>query len=433
MAHILETALTKLGISHLNAMQEESRLAITHGKDICILSPTGSGKTLAFLLPIMELIQVEDHYTQALIVAPSRELAMQIETVAKSMASGLKVNVVYGGRAIKKDLVDLAHPPHILIGTPGRLEDHVRRGNVDGKTITALVLDEYDKSLELGFDETMEALYTALPKLNKRILTSATKSRQLPNWLSNFNPLTIDYLETEAGALTIKRIVSQEKDKLHRLVESLHHLHDKRGIVFLNYKDSIDRTSSFLEEHGIAHTVFYGGLDQFDRERALIKFRNGTSSVLLATDLAARGIDVPEIDYIIHYHLPLREEEFTHRNGRTARMHEEGTAYVLHWKDEKLPDFIPQIEEEIIGQNDSQKSSEWNTIFISGGRQDKISKGDVAGFCMKLGQLDKSEIGLITLNQDCTFVAVKSNKADAVVSNLNNQRLKKRKVRVYTI
>jgi superfamily II DNA/RNA helicase len=414
-------------------MQEEARLAITHAPDVLLLSPTGSGKTLAFLLPIFESMSQGSEGVQALILAPSRELAIQIESVARAMATGYKVNVVYGGRPIKKDFADLNTTPDLLIGTPGRIGDHLRRGTFDGALIPCLVLDEYDKSLELGFDEAMSELYMYLPHLERRILTSATIGVDVPDWFYSFNPLEIDYLGEASGQLTIRRIVSSEKDKLARLADSLAYLRGKRGIIFLNYKDSIKRTSDYLNEQGIKHGVFYGGLDQYDRERSLIKFRNGSHDILLATDLAARGIDIPALDYIIHYHLPLKREEFVHRNGRTARMHQDGIAYVLHWVDDELPDFVPKSEEEEISDPATASHTAWSTILISGGRRDKISKGDIAGFCMKVGDVAKDQLGLIHLKQDCAFVAIATPVVDAAIAQLDNQRLKKRKVRVYEI
>lgn len=430
---LLSQSLHKLGIEALNPMQEEARLAITHASDVLLLSPTGSGKTLAFLLPLFESMSHDKEGVQVMIIAPSRELAIQIESVARAMATGYKVNVVYGGRPIKKDFADLSTTPQMLIGTPGRIGDHLRRGTIDGALITSLVLDEYDKSLELGFDEEMSELYMYLSQLERRVLTSATIGVDVPDWFYSFDPLEIDYLGEASGQLTVRRIVSPDKDKLGRLVEALRQLKGKRGIVFLNYKDSINRTSDYLEEHHIKHGVFYGGLDQHDRERSLIKFRNGSHDILLATDLAARGIDIPALDFIIHYHLPLKREEFVHRNGRTARMHQDGIAYVLHWVDDVLPDFVPVADEEDFMDAAGTDTADWSTILISGGRRDKISKGDIAGFCIKVGDISKDQLGLIHLKQDCAFVAIDSAVVSRAVDKLNNQRLKKRKVRVYQV
>jgi len=425
--------LAKLGIAELNDMQKEAQLAIHSTDEVMLLSPTGTGKTLAFLLPTMSELQTTDSNPQAMVIAPSRELAIQIEQVAREMGTGHKVNVVYGGRHFSKDKQELNTPPAIIVGTPGRLADHLRRGTVDGAAISTVILDEFDKSLEVGFEDEMKEILLALPQLRKKILTSATAGVEVPAFVQMHSPLVVDYLADGVAKLNLRSIVSPTKDKLHSLYEALCHLGGGPGIVFCNYKDSIQRVSDYLHDHGISHGTFYGGMEQKDRERALIKFRNGSHQLLLATDLAARGIDVPEIRFIIHYHLPHRAEEFIHRNGRTARMHKEGTAYVLHWDGEDLPDFIHLDRQEYLAEAPVPDASVRTTLFISGGRQDKISKGDIAGTLMKRCGLSSEQVGIIELKQDCAFVAVHSTSASSVITQLNNQRIKKRKVRVYEV
>ena len=425
--------LTKLGIESLNEMQEQAALAIESVDEVILLSPTGSGKTLAFLLPLIDILDKDIPEVQAMIIVPSRELAIQIEQVARDMGSGYKINTVYGGRPFSKDKMELSHTPHLIIGTPGRLADHMRRGTFTTEWVKTLILDEFDKSLEIGFEEEMDEIIYNLPNADRKILTSATQGVEIPDFVGLKKPMTIDYLADGVKELDIKAIISSEKDKLNTLVAAIKHLGNHPAIVFLNFKDAINRVSEHLDDNDIPHACFYGGLDQHDRERALLKFRNGTHQLLIATDLAARGIDVPEIKFIIHYHLPLREEEFTHRNGRTARMHSDGTAYVLHWEDEELPDFIYGLAEEKLSQNHKITKSAWTTLFISGGRKDKISKGDIAGLFFKIGKLEKDQLGIIELKSDCAFVAVATSAVDDVLQKVDNQRIKKKKVRVYTI
>lgn len=428
-----EQVLAKLGITELNAMQEEAELAIQHGNDLVLLSPTGSGKTLAFLLPLMSLLDAESKEVQALILVPSRELAIQIEQVAREMGTGYKTNAVYGGRPMAKDRAELQHLPAILIGTPGRVADHLRRRTFRTKELHYLVLDEFDKSLEVGFEEEMSEIVNALSHLRKRILTSATSAVELPDFIKLHKPTQIDYLGDGVAKLDIRSIISPVKDKLNTLGAALRHLGNQPGIIFCNYKASIERVSNYLTELGIPHALFHGGLEQRERERALIKFRNGSHQLLLATDLAARGIDVPEIKFIIHYHLPHRAEEFTHRNGRTARMHKEGTAYVLQWEEEELPEFIGELPEQVLNEAPLPENADWTTVFVSGGRGDKISKGDIAGFFFKQGRMPKDAVGNIELKQDCAFVAVRSSKVKQLIELLDNKHLKKRKVRVYEV
>ncbi|AXT55512.1 ATP-dependent helicase [Aquimarina sp. AD1] len=422
--------LQKLGIEKLNPMQEEAKLAISSSDNIVLLSPTGTGKTLAFLLPVIEALDKNCTEIQTLILVPSRELAIQIEQVARDMGTGYKINAVYGGRSGSQDRLDLKHRPAILIGTPGRVADRLRRDNFSIDSIKTIVLDEFDKSLEIGFEKEMTEIIENLPNIQKRVLTSATQEVSVPEFVGLHNPVQIDYLDEGHSQLRIKSIVSDTKDKLPILVKALSHIGNQPGIIFCNYKDSIQRVSDYLKEHKISHGCFYGGMEQKDRERTLIKFRNGTHQIIIATDLAARGIDIPEIKYIIHYHLPLKSQEFTHRNGRTARMNADGTAYILQWKDEPLPDFIidPEIEELVDAP--IPKQSDWKTLFISGGRRDKISKGDIAGLFFKQGNLSKEELGIIEIKPDCAFVAVKASKAKKVIEQVTNTRLKKKKVRV---
>jgi superfamily II DNA/RNA helicase len=425
--------LSKLNIEQLNPMQEEAQQAIHAGSEIVLLSPTGTGKTLAFMLPIIAGLDAKCTEIQVLILVPSRELAIQIEQVIREMGTGYKTNAFYGGRNFSKDRMDLNHPPAILIGTPGRISDHILRETFSTQNIKTLVLDEFDKSLEIGFEAEMKAIITALPKVRKKILTSATHEVVIPSFVGLSNPVYVDYLHEKIKELKIKTIISSSKDKLETLVDALNHIGNQPGIVFCNFKETIQRVSEFLAENKISHGCFYGGMEQIDRERALIKFRNGTHQLIIATDLAARGLDIPELKFIIHYHLPLRSQEFTHRNGRTARMHSEGTAYILKWVGEDLPSFIPKTEIEKVKKAPVRAESVWTTLFISGGRKDKISKGDIAGLLIKQGLLENEQLGNIELKHDCAFVAVHAQKVNELLPLVDNSKLKNKKVRVSVI
>lgn len=422
--------LEKLGIARLNKMQEEARKAVLHNEEIVLLSPTGTGKTLAFLLPMLERMKPDLQQVQALIVVPSRELATQIEAVAREMGSGYKVNAFYGGRPGAKDRAELKTPPAILIGTPGRLADHFSRKNINSDYIRMLVLDEFDKSLEVGFEVEMKEIMRSLPNLDRKMLTSATRLDQQPDFLRLKEPLVIDHLGARSSKLALRTVISPDKDKLATLHDLLAHC-EGSGIIFCNFKATIDYVADYLDDREIEYAEFHGDLEQIDREQSLISFRNGTDRFLLATDLAARGIDVPELDFIIHYQLPANEAEFTHRNGRTARMNASGTAYVLSWADAPLPDYLEEPELlELPQVTPKVKKGEWKTIHVSAGRKDKISKGDIAGLFFKVGGLVKGELGIIELNRDAAYVAVTKGKAAAVARKLNNEKVKGRKVRV---
>ena len=428
-----EAILAKLNIYELNPMQEEAIKVIKENTNVILLSPTGTGKTLAFSLPLINSLDPTSKEIQALILVPSRELAIQIEQVIRSMGSGYKVNAVYGGRPMSKDKIELKHTPAILIGTPGRVADHFSNDRFSKNNIKTIILDEFDKSLEVGFEYEMRGIINELPSINKRILTSATQGVEIPDFVGLDSPETINYLGKSVSKLKVKTVISPAKNKLNTLLHLLNHIGNHQGIIFCNLKDSIQKVSSFLESKNMSHGCFNGGMEQKDRERSLIKFRNGTNQILIATDLAARGIDIPEMKYIIHFQLPLSKEEFTHRNGRTARVSSKGNAYVLKWKEERLPEFIGTPPVEDISKQSIRKSVFWETLFISGGRKDKISKGDIAGMFFKLGKLTKDQLGIIELKQDCAFVAVPATIASHLAENLNNTRLKKKKVRVTRI
>ena len=422
--------LEKLGIEQLKKMQLEAIETISTSSELILLSPTGSGKTLAFLLPLLQFLDKDLEEVQALILVPSRELATQIEQVCRQMGTGFKVNAIYGGRSVSKDKLELQHRPALLIGTPGRVADHFDRQTFETKHIHSLVLDEFDKSLEVGFEKQMKAIIDAIPKLERKVLTSATDRGEIPGFVRMRDPKTLNYSDSGPSRLVIKQLLVPPKEKLRFLIKLLNATQPGRGIVFFNLKDNLINVSQWLQEQKISHTCFFGGMDQRDREEALIKFRNGTDRILLGSDLAARGIDVPELDFIIHYELPYKEEEFTHRNGRTARMHSEGVSYLISEKGENLPLFIKGEERFEITTHPKPIETQWDTLFITGGRKDKISKGDIAGLFMKIGQLNADQIGYIELKHDCAYVAVNRAKAHKVAEQLNNSRLKKKKVRI---
>ena len=410
-----EEILQKLHISQLNPMQEEAIATIKKNTNTILLSPTGTGKTLAFALPLLSFLDPNIQEIQALILVPSRELAIQIEQVIRSMGSGYKVNAVYGGRPMSKDKIELKHVPAILIGTPGRISDHFANERFSKDHIKTLILDEFDKSLEVGFEYEMRGVINQLISLNKRILTSATQGVEIPDFVRLDQPNTVNYLKATTSKLEIRTVLSPSKNKQNTLLHLLNFLGNKQGIIFCNLKDSINNLSTFLESKNIKHGCFSGGMEQKDRERSLIKFRNGTNQLLIATDLAARGIDVPELKFIIHFELPMFKEEFIHRNGRTARVAAKGTAYVIKWKDEALPAFIKNAPVLDISKQAIRKPIFWETLFVSGGRKDKISKGDIAGLFLKQGGLTRDQLGLIELKQDCAFVAIPVSIAEELV------------------
>jgi ATP-dependent RNA helicase DeaD len=432
--HSIPDILATLNIEALNEMQVASMEAIKKHDDVILLSATGSGKTLAYLLPIYELLDPVKKDTQAMIIVPSRELALQIEHVYKSMKPGMKVTACYGGHLRETEENNLTQPPALIIGTPGRLADHIRRGNITVGSIETLVLDEFDKSLELGFLEEMEWVISSLTGLKRRILTSATETVEIPGFLGLRQPVKLNFLSPEdtKERLEIKQILSPEMDKIDVLFKLVCSLGNRPTIVFCNHRDAVERVSKLLAEKGAYNEFYHGALEQPQRDAALFKFRNGSTNVLVTTDLASRGLDIPFIRYIIHYHLPMTEEVFTHRNGRTARMEASGTAIIILNPEEKLPPYIdPSIEiMEVPEEITLPEKPKWVTLFIAAGKKDKVNKIDIVGFLGQKGELKKEDIGLIEVKDFFSFVAIRKSKANHTLHLIKDHKIKNKKVKI---
>ena len=429
---MIEKVLKNLKIKSLNEMQ---RVAIDAAdkRDMVILSPTGSGKTLAFLIPVLRRLEANVSGVQAIILVPSRELALQIEQVFKVMSTGFKVNCFYGGHPVKTERNNLIQPPAVLIGTPGRVAYHFRDQNLSTESIHTLVLDEFDKALEFGFEDDMSFIIARLKNLKRRILTSATKMSEIPSFTGLVNQVEVNFLKDSNSLpkLKVKIVVSEAADKLESLFSLICKIGGHSALVFCNHREAVDRISDLLWNMGLNHGVFHGGMEQEDREKSLLKFRNGSYRLLITTDLASRGLDIPEIEYVIHYQLPHNEEAFLHRNGRTARMHASGTAYVILTESER-PEFLDEKTEiELMPEKDIlPENTEWTTLYLGAGRKDKINKIDIVGLLMKLGKLNKDELGLVEVQDYSSYAAVKRSKVDSVLGILKNEKIKGRKIKI---
>ncbi len=434
--------LQHLGIDALNAMQEETIAAYRRHRQLVLLSPTGSGKTLAYLLPLVEELQrsADAPWPAALVLVPSRELASQTVDVIKAMKCGLRAVACYGGRpAMDEHRVIREVQPQILVATPGRAADHLRKENFDGTAVRTLIIDEFDKSLELGFHDEMSEVIGMLPNLQRRFLLSATDSHQIPSFVgAGFRKL--DFTDSQPGSpaaqadserLTLHLVRSPEKDKLHTLRDLLCHIGAEPSMVFVNYRESVERVAAYLQQEGFSVSAFHGGLEQRDRERALYRFAGGSALTLVSTDLAARGLDIDDVRHIIHYHLPLNDDAFTHRNGRTARWDREGDAWVIVGPEEVLPDYMAEAS----AHDTSLPSGEgqgraavpkplWTTLYIGKGRKDKINKVDIVGFLSKVGGLQRQELGRVDIGDHWAFAAVARQQADAVLRRVRGQIIK---------
>jgi superfamily II DNA/RNA helicase len=433
-SNIIDKTIAGMGIEALNTMQLAAIAANEKNKDIILLSPTGSGKTLAYLLPVLFNLKPDCQKVQALVLAPSRELAQQIEQVWRSMSTGYKVNTCFGGRPSNKEKRDLEVPPALLIGTPGRIQDHIERGNFDVNEIKLLVLDEFDKSLEMGFTEQMETIISRIPNLQKRFLTSATDAVSIPAFTGIQHPVKLDYSEKNnvLKGLKVFSVKGKSNDKMDLLYQLLCYLGNDSTLVFCNQRETVEKVNVYLTSRNVANEFFHGKLEQPDRERALSKFRNGSCTVFISTDLASRGLDIPEIKNIIHFDPPVRLDEFIHRNGRTARMEAEGSAFLLLAENENLPIFVtPQpIILTLPSLASKPPKPDWATLYIGKGKKDKLSKMDIVGFMFKKGQLNKDELGMVEVKEYYSYVAVKVSKVKDLIRLVENEKIKNMKVRI---
>jgi superfamily II DNA/RNA helicase len=429
----VEKGIRNMGFEALNQMQSEMLKVCRSAREILLFSPTGSGKTAAFLLPLLEKEHLQKKGISALVLVPSRELALQIEQVFKSMGTGYKVSTCYGGHKVKTELNNLTEPPVLLIGTPGRINYHLERGNIRIEDLAVLVIDEYDKSLEFGFEREISSILSHIPVPEQLILTSATQSINLPDFIKIGQPVILDYNSSQKpSGLEIKVARSEEKDKLALLLKLLKNTDDGLTLVFCNHRDAVERISFLLNENGISHDTYHGGYEQAQRERALIKFRNGSTPVLVTTDLASRGLDIEGVKNIIHYQAAGSETIFVHRNGRTARMENEGTVWILLSATEKIPDYVPEYSEEIQIQETGTncKTPYYSTLYIGAGKKDKISKTDIVGLLIQKGGLQKEEIGMINILDYESFTAIPTAKIKQVVRQLANEKIKNKKAKI---
>ena len=423
-------ALANLKIEELNPMQEASIDTWSEGKDLILLSPTGSGKTLAYLLPLLDSLNPEVKGVQAVVLVPSRELALQIDQVFKSMNTPYKSMSCYGGRpAMEEHRTMKGIQPSIIIGTPGRMNDHLSKQNFDASTVRTLVIDEFDKCLEFGFQEEMATVIGQLPKLERRFLLSATDSDEIPNFTGMNRTIKLSFLNEEepiSDRIHIYKVMSPIKDKLETLYKLLCTLGSSSTLVFCNHRESVERVGKYLQSQKLPCGVFHGGMEQEDRERSLYKFRNGSCHVLISTDLAARGLDIPDIDHVVHYHMPIQEDGYIHRIGRTARWEAEGNSYIILHGEETLPAYVKEEPDTFGLPEVTPKPSqpEFVTLYIGKGKKDKVNKIDIVGFLSKKGNLNKDEIGRIDVKDHYAFVAISRKKVKQTLGLIRNEKIK---------
>lgn len=501
MQELKNKAIAAMGFDRLNPMQEQMLETAASGQNTLLLSPTGSGKTVAFLLPLMaqaENVSIDhrpssidhrpssiDHRPsslRALILVPSRELAQQIGEVARKL--GIRIVVCYGGHDIRIEndrlsAISNEKGSYMIVSTSGRCKDHMERERIDGRIFTHLVLDEYDKSLELGFEEEMKFIVGKLTGLKQRILTSATHAMPIVPWL-NMKPyaqinsqelfnkadnnVCNNSLPKEGWGGSLWQVKSPIADKLETLKALVLNIFAQPNnkttkqqnnadkptnaaeqlIIFSNYRESSERIAHFLSDNGIQSALYHGGLDQNYRDKALIRFRQQSVRILVSTDLASRGLDIDGVAHVIHYHLPADEEAFIHRNGRTARAGAPGNAYLIIGPTEFVPEYVgkepPFFAMKSLDSNlnntttQQQNNAEGHfaTVYIGRGKKEKISKGDIVGFFTRNGGIDGSQIGRIDVMEHCAYCAINAAVVHEVLRKVQGLKIKGEKT-IYKI
>lgn len=431
-AEIIKNVETRLGIGQLNEMQR--RMMRCHSQSVMLLSPTGSGKTIAFTIPVLRLLDAPFRQVQAVIIAPSRELVQQIASVVRAIAVGYKTVALYGGHLMIDEVNSLSVVPDIVVATPGRLLDHINRGNIDLSAVKALVLDEYDKSLELGFHDEMRKVVRAMGSFRLIILTSATILSEMPSFLPFRKPEIVDFTQIDDDPrerMTIVQIESPVKDKIAIAIDLMRSLPNGKVILFVNHRESVERVYEMMRKADLPVGLYHGGLEQFDREKAIDLLNNGTTPILVSTDLGSRGLDIDAVQTVVHYHLPPSRESWTHRNGRTARMGADGVVYVITAEGENIPEYI-DFDRSYIPSGTSENSivADVVTLYFNAGKKEKISRGDIVGYLVNKGGLDASQIGKIIVKDHCALVAVPISLAQSVIRRVAPHKIKNTRVKV---
>ena len=436
---ILQLIKSKMSIASLNEMQKKVLLTASAGNgDIILYSPTGSGKTLAYVIPVLKGITGKCERVQAVVIVPSRELALQIHEVLRQLAVGFKVTCCYGGHKVDDEKQSLIVVPEIIVSTPGRLLDHCQRGHIDITNVKQLVIDEFDKCLELGFQEEMSQVLVHLQHLETRYLLSATDCPETNLFINDDNKVKkINFLDSDEKIperIELSVVDSPVKDKLETLARLLCIIGQKSSLVFVGFRESVDRVIKYLNQQGFSAIGFHGGMEQQDRERSLFRFACGATNVMVCTDLAARGLDIPDIENVIQYHLPINEQAYIHRNGRTARWNAVGNGYIILGPEEYLPEFIPSdiphLDQKLL-QNPKYDLNhlnipkpKWESLYIGKGKKDKLSKGDIAGFMLKIGGLERDEVGRIEVRDHCAYVSIRRSRVKEVMLRIKGQKIK---------
>lgn len=443
----LSTNLAEIGYTQLTPIQAESLPKVLEGKDLIGQAKTGSGKTAAFGIGILNSLDTKDFDTQALILCPTRELADQVSLELRKLArmiNNVKILTITGGSAYHHQESSLEHGAHIIVGTPGRVAKLIKTKYIQLESIKTLVLDEADRMLDMGFYEEIRGIEEQLPTKRQTLLFSATFPEEILDLSAliqkDAQKVVVDSMHEKGNIEQYFYELDSHKDKNAAVLKVLGEHNPERLIIFCKTKMITDKLASFLVEKGISASSIHGDIDQNERRKVLTKFSNQSLSVLVATDVAARGLDIKELSAVINYDLPADTEDYIHRVGRTGRAGSKGLAFSLFVEKEEFK--IDQIRElinedcKISSLGDLTQVKEYKctppmeTIFISGGKKDKLRPGDILGALVKEAGLEPSDVGDIVILPVLTYVALKKDKVEQAIKRLNEGRIKKRKFRI---
>jgi ATP-independent RNA helicase DbpA len=433
--------LTSLGYKIPTPIQKESIPFIRKNRDIIAKAKTGSGKTLAFALPLILKLDENEHFPQALIIAPTRELSEQIAGECRKLAQykkDIKIITLYGGTSLTKQVASLEKGADIIVGTPGRLLDHFSRETIHLGQIKTLILDEADRMLDMGFADDILKLVSNLPKERQSLLFSATYPENIDKLTKVIlkNPIEIK-IESQEDKVKIEEDAYRTDNRDHALITTLQHFQPSLAIVFCNTKVKTVELSKILDEKGFDVATLNGDLEQYERQEMLLQFANGSLPVLVATDLASRGLDVNGIDIVINYDIPMKTEDYTHRIGRTGRADKSGLAVSLcdEYGIKKLQEIKPKLKPKNI--NDLRPNKNFylqgtlSTLCIDGGKKKKVRAGDILGtLCKDIG-IENKKIGKINVYATHSYVAIDKSVIKKAFNGLKNGKIKGKKLRVW--
>ena len=446
----LLTALAELNFTQPTPVQTLVLPPALEGQDVAGQAPTGSGKTAAYGLTVLQQIDTTSATMQALVLVPARELALQVRDALKKLGKhlpNLQVAAFYGGHSMREEMSDRKHQPHIVVATPGRMLDHLEQRTLIPSKLKVLVLDEADKLLELGFQEQMATIVSRLPQRRQTLLFSATMPDKVMvlvrSYLARARVLNVggDQATTLPESLVLRgHVVNAADQKPAALYHILNQPDAGRALVFANTRDRVEELTRFLRGRGLAAEALHGKMLQTERDKAMLKLRNGSATVMVATDVAARGIDVSELDTVVQFDAPEQADTFQHRSGRTARAGAVGTAHLIVTPHEQsklqswpaaatvqwaglrppaLPTALPKAPRPTMV-----------TLHVSAGKKEKISRGDLVGAFVGVGGVERDAVGRIEVFDHYSFVAVPEAQAEEVLAKMQGAKVKGKKVKI---